>query len=78
MHQSKGRECKVKNAHSKKHLFLGIFSVCKHFFKTIVNYSLTMANFAIVIIFYINKLSFNADNVKTIKMFSLRIMTDNV
>ena len=48
-----------------KYLFLAIFIICRHFFKLLL--IILVMNFAFVNIFYLNNVSFGADNVKTIK-----------
>ena len=56
-----------------KHLFLGIFIICKHLFKLLL--IIFVMNFAFINIFYINNVSFDVDNIKTINStFSLTIM----
>ena len=48
-----------------KYLFLVIFIICQYFFKLLL--IILVMNFAFVNIFYLNSVSFGADNVKAIK-----------
>ena len=60
-----------------KYLFLGIFIICRHFFKLLLIEF--VMNFAFINIFYINNVSLDVDNVKTINsMFSLTIMAEDI
>ena len=59
-----------------KHFFLGIFIICKHLFKLLL--IIFVMNFAFINIFYINNVSFEVDNVKTINVtFSLTILAED-
>ena len=59
-----------------KYLFLGIFIICQYFFKLL--FIILVMNFAFVNIFYLNKVSFGVDNVKTINgTYSLTIMAED-
>ena len=59
-----------------KYLFLGIFIMCKHLFKLLL--IIFVINFAFINIFYINNVSFDVDNIKTInRTCSLTIMAEN-
>ena len=59
-----------------EYLFLGIFIICKHIFKLL--FIIFEMNFAFINIFYINNVSFDVDNVKTISgTFSLMNMAEN-
>ena len=59
-----------------KYLFLAIFIICKQFFELLL--IIFVMNFAFVNIFYLNKLSFGVDNVKTINgTYSLTIMAED-
>ena len=59
-----------------KYLFLGIFIICKHFFKLLL--IIFVMNFAFVNLFYLNNVSFGVDDVKTINgTYSLIIIAED-
>ena len=59
-----------------KYLFLGIFIICKHFFKLLL--IIFVMNFAFVDILYLKNVSFGVDNVKTINgTYSLTVMAED-
>ena len=60
-----------------KYLFLGIFIICRYYFKLLL--IILVVNFAFINIFYVNNISFGVDNVKTSNgTYSLMIMAKNV
>ena len=59
-----------------KYLFLGIFIICQHFLKLLL--VIFVMNFAFINTFYLNNVSFDVDNVKTINdTYSLMIMAED-
>ena len=59
-----------------KYSFLGISIICKHVFKLLL--IIFVMNFTFVNIFYLNNVSFGADNVKSINgTYSLTIMAED-
>ena len=56
-----------------KYLFLGIFIICKHLFKLLL--IIFVISFAFINTFYVNNISFDVDNVKTVNdTFSLKVV----